>query len=228
MTSTNTHCSHLARFALTLFFLGSLTAACGSMQTNFPPGVAPLLASQAGWPVTGAEEPLELARGEEEDGTVWVHARGYIDAPLPDVIDAFADPGLMVDARVVDEWDVEWDVEPGYVKSARVKQIMHRLISIEFFVTWRHGERRDSNGDLEEYAVVYQKTDGTTLIERMDGSIIARRDSPTRTSIEIVSQIRAYEYTPGKLAWSVRGMFDSLQSAVVKQQDVKKAGLAVE
>lgn len=193
----------------------ALMACGGSVQTTFPPGVEPAAAQSVEFPEEQTSEGLAIQFGEDDEaGGVWVHAKGFVPAPIEEVAEAFKDPALMVDQKVVSDYSATWDVEPEYPVSVRVHQVIEGLVTVEFDVTWRGAALLDAQGHMEEFAAVYQKTEGSSFIDRMGGSIRVRRVDDQRSSVEIVAQLDAYGVSPDELAESVLGMYTSLLIAV--------------
>ncbi len=89
-----------------------ILAGCfGGRTVEFPDGLEPLGPNQAEWPEDEAEE-LRFTLGSTDDYD-WVHALGFVHAPIEEVYAALLDPAVDVDRREVDDWAVSWDVEPG-------------------------------------------------------------------------------------------------------------------
>src|SRR5690606_15028493 len=101
------------------------------------------------------------------DGIVEIHARGYVHAPLAETRAALEDPEVGVDRREVSEWGVELGVEPEYEVSYVVHTIVHDIVTVEYALTWRHGSAGEAAA-----AVRWQKTEGSSLIQRLEGSIV--------------------------------------------------------
>jgi hypothetical protein len=153
----------------------------GDDETVFPAGLEPLEANKAEFPADGSET-LALASGEGEEWD-WTHARGYVHAPLALTWEALQQPEVDVDRRRVEEYEVTFDVEPDYSPSYRIDQKVVDIVTVEYSLTWRHGEVEPGVA-----AVRWQKTEGSALIELLEGSITLTGDEET-TAIEIVEHL---------------------------------------
>ena len=159
----------IARYFPALFLL----QACGSTETVFPPGLEPigdLKVSRDDTSEANLEEGLLLEAGIDED--IWVHARGYVHAGVADVWGALQDERVFIDRRAVSEYSIEWDTEPEYDVSFLVSQSVEDILTVEYDVGWRHGVAGGTIEAPEALAIRFQKVSGTSLIERMEGSIV--------------------------------------------------------
>lgn len=115
-------------------------------------------------------ENLELAAGIDTD--IWVHARGYLRAPVKAIWKALQDERVFVDRRAVSEYTVEWDTEPEYDVSFLVSQSVEDIITVSYDEAWRQGFVHGTLEEPETVAIRFQKVAGTELIRRMEGSIL--------------------------------------------------------
>jgi hypothetical protein len=150
---------------------GLITACSGNAESVFPPGLSPLgelrvaASTDADFP-----ENLELAAGIDTD--IWVHARGYLRAPVKAIWKALQDERVFVDRRAVSEYTVEWDTEPEYDVSFLVSQSVEDIITVSYDEAWRQGFVHGTLEEPETVAIRFQKVAGTELIRRMEGSIL--------------------------------------------------------
>ena len=121
---------------------------------------------------TDAELPenLEMAAGVDTD--IWVHARGYIHAPVKEIWQALQDERVFIDRRAVSEYTLEWNTEPEYDVSFLVSQSVEDIITVSYDVGWRQGFVDGTLEGPETVAMRFQKVAGTELIRRMEGSIL--------------------------------------------------------
>jgi hypothetical protein len=154
--------------------------ALGKEVTAFPPGLEPLEANTAEWPdaTDGARYPEEqnLNTGDAEDEELgvdysWSHGRGYIQMPINKVYQALVVPRVNADRREIDSYEVTWDVEPDYPHSYVLSNVVNDVLTIEFDVTWRHGATAGSEDEPEQIGTRWQKTEGSTVIEILRGSV---------------------------------------------------------
>jgi len=191
---SNTKSQRLFAGAVSLFLLACLAGCDSNEATAFPSGLEPLEENTAPPPdpANGElfPEDVRFTSGTNESYS-WVHGRGFVHAPLAQTFAAMRNPDACVNRREVDEWTVEHDVETGYDFSYRIHNIVHDIITVEFDVTWRQGA---VEGTVDEPTLVsarFQKTYGTTYIELMEGSIVARARDANTTEIELIEHLKA-------------------------------------
>ena len=160
------------RVLLPLFLSSPLTACFESPEARFPPGLEPLgeLRVPADLNNTDQEEGLLLEAGIDED--IWVHARGYVHADVTTVWEALQDERVFIDRRAVSSYTIEWDTEPEYDISYVVSQEVEDIVTVSYDVAWRQGLIQGSAEDPEIVSARFQKIDGTSFIEKMEGSIL--------------------------------------------------------
>jgi len=182
---------HLSLAAATaIFAIGCF----GNEVTEFPAGLEPLeentapaVASVDGDP---HPEVISLVRGEAV-GWEWVHARGFVKAPIAEVYDIITDPALVVDDRAVNRFEFTLDTEPDYERSFLIHNEVDDVITVEFDVNWRFGTVEVDNDEPTLISGTFQKTFGTTFISLMRGSIILRRIDDNTSEVEFIEHISA-------------------------------------
>ena len=188
--------ARVMRPALHLSLLASLLlpACFGNETTVFPPGLEPAAeVHEASFPAGDASEPhperlevvltyAENARGRPPS----VHARGYVHAPITDVWAALRNPDVSADRRSFDEYTVVEDVEPEYDFSYRIDAVIHDIITLEYTTTFRHGVIEGSLEAPIAIAEAWQKTEGSTIISELRGSVVARVVTDEVTSLEMI------------------------------------------
>ncbi|MFK7931691.1 MAG: hypothetical protein AB8H79_26160 [Myxococcota bacterium] len=168
----------------------ALAGCFGSTQTPFDEGVAPLEEMAVDAPEDLAER-FNL-RVEEGDEHIWGHLRGYIHADLNTVWDAFKDDEVAVNRRRVASWTAELDVEPEYDFSMAIDQVVEDTITIEYTIVWRHGAAGGTAQDPQKVSMRWQKTDGTSLIDKLAGSVaLLPTDDPNITEVQMVEHLKA-------------------------------------
>jgi hypothetical protein len=172
----------------------TLLAGCfGNESTPFPPGLEPLEENRARRPTADGDpypEVLALVSGDTGD-YAWGHGRAFVKADLATTWAAIRTPEVCVDRRQVDEWTVVLDTEPEYDFSFRVHNLVDRLITVEFDVAWRHGA---VDGTREAPVLTggrWSKVEGSTTIEILRGSIVARAVAEGVTEVEFEEHIKA-------------------------------------
>jgi len=195
--------------------LGAAPGCLGSSTTVFPPGLAPLGAIDTPWPGADGEYPEELTTTQgSTDDYDWVHARGYVHAPLPEVYSAMRVPEVGVDRREVDEWSVTWDVEEGYDHSYAILNVVHQIATIQFTTTWRHGVVEGTEEDAVLTATRWQKTDGSDVIYVMEGSMVATRVDDEVTSLELIEHLSSLQSDHGTIQAYLRDFHADLLAVV--------------
>ncbi len=182
----------------TALLLPLLVGCNRDVKTPFPAGLEPLEANRASFPDgEGYPEALSCREGEDEEEDIgtytWVHCKGYVNAPIDDVYAAYQTPRVVADRRAIDDLSVEWDVEPEYDVSFLLHNTVDAAITVEFDVTWRHG---DVDGDpevVEELGTRWQKTYGSEVIDLLRGSIRTTRVDADNTALEIVFHQRSLQ-----------------------------------
>jgi hypothetical protein len=146
----------------------------GNESTPFPPGLEPIGENTAPLPTGSAADPfpeaLEIVHGEV-DGVIFVHARGYIHASPSKVWAGLMDPDVVANHRDVDAVTATFDVEPEYDFSMILSYTVERVITIEWDETWRYGVIEGAEDAVELAVIASQKTQGTTFIALLEGSM---------------------------------------------------------
>ena len=168
-----------------------VAAACGG-KTSFPPGLAPLEDNKAPWPAEGAES-IRTAFGQKDgdEEYTWGHARGYVRRPLSAVHQALIKPRVSANRRSLTEFTVEHDVE-DYPHSYALHNRVEDAINLEFNVVWRHGALSGTEEEPEEFGSRWQKTDGSEVIEFLQGSVYSWELDDETTALEIVMHQRSW------------------------------------
>ena len=214
---------------------GLLATAClaQDVQTDFPPGLAPLdetnLASFPA-PVGGDVYPETLGPfymmtsgpGDQSCGGcqfVMVHAKAYVKRPLADVWAAGVEPQTSAEAASsVDSCSVSLNVETGYDYSWLVHYTKSQSIAhVEFDVTWRSGTLpwpTPASGPPQPLQVAwrFQKTNGTAYIKSMAGSVLAYEVVPGVTGLEFIRHVQATQSPQDVVASGIQNHYDNIVS----------------
>lgn len=188
------------------------TACGGNENTPFPEGLEPVEPCEAvaPAPVAGVyDEHLGTTR-PPEDAHYRVHGRGWVTTPIAEVWRALGEHDVCIDRRAVDAWSVTEDVETGYDRSFRVRNTVEDFVTVEFDVTWRQSVVDGSQEAPSTLAARFQKTWGTTFIEYLSGSIVARSAGPSLTEIEYVERIQAFTGGADEAETYLRDLHDSI------------------
>jgi hypothetical protein len=189
----------LGSLPLALFCLPAGACALAKEVTEFPPGLEPLEDNRAPWPEERGDdtpESLGEASGEGFDEDLeadysWCHARGYVKKPLRKVYSAIRVPRVGVDRRQVHEFDVEWGVEPEYTHSYVIHNTVNDIITVEYDITWRHGAVEGTESEPLGVGSRWQKTEGSTVIEMIRGSVYSFEVDESTTALEMVLHQRS-------------------------------------
>jgi hypothetical protein len=99
------------------------------------------------------------------------------------------EPGVVTDRRRVSEYTVTRNTEAQYPVSFRVHNVVHDIITLEFDVDWRLGLNEAASPRVALGR--YQKTNGTTFITLLAGSVQARQIEANVTELELVRRIKS-------------------------------------
>lgn len=156
----------------------SLVGCFGNEETEFPDGLEPLEENDLAPPEGTAEDPYPeefVVEGRSERSYDVVLGRGYIQAPLAEVWAAYRDPAVGADRRTTaGEWSPMTLEDPMYDFSYVIHHIARDIVTVEWDVTWRHGVVTGTVEEPEVVAMRWQKTNGSTLIRVIEGSIVLR------------------------------------------------------
>lgn len=187
-----------------------LFACFGHRETEFPAGLEPLTDNVAVFPeaVDGElPEDVDIHLGAT-DVYDWANARGYVRAPLIDVWEAVKNPDVGVDRRAVTEWTVGFDVEPTYDVSFVVHERVVDIVTVAYDLTWREGLVPAGRDDL--VVARWQKTDGTALVDLLEGSIVLSPVEDGVTGVEIVEHLGTPQDDQDRLSTFFLDLFASI------------------
>jgi hypothetical protein len=189
------------RVALLVGSLVALVSAAGCWGTDtspFPPGLEPAAPmNEASFPVGTATDPYPETLSTVRTYATYatgsppsVHGRGYVHAPLAVVWAALRNPDVGADRRAFASYTVMNDVEPGYDYSYAIHAIIQNLITFGYTTTFRHGVIEGTLDAPVTIAEAWQKTEGSTIIAELRGSVIAHAITPEVTSLEMIQYSR--------------------------------------
>lgn len=164
----------------------ALALACGSKPVEFPDGLEPLEENTApapegdGWP-----ETLSVVSGDDGD-LHWTHARGYVQVAAADVVAVVQDPEVGVDRRRVASFEVTPDTEPAYEVSYSVHTVVEDIVTVEYDLGWRHGAVGE-----DTWGTRWQKTDGDSLVELIEGSLVTLAVDDAATEVQFEYHLKA-------------------------------------
>jgi hypothetical protein len=182
------------RYRTPVHALALLPLACGKPDpVEFPDELAPLEENKASWPspVDGAlPETVDIVAGGD-DSLYWAHARGYVLAPASEVWEHLRDPDTDVDRREVAEWEVTDDTEPRFDDSYTIHCTVNNVITVDYDLTWVHELQDGTEAAPERVVAQWSKTDGTSFIELLEGTVVLEPEGAGVTRLEYVEHLRA-------------------------------------
>lgn len=193
-------------------------AACQHAETTvFPPGLAPLEPDPAPPPAATSTneypESLDLEQGSDATSN-YVHATGYVDAPIETVWAAMKNPAVVVDRHNINSYAVDWNVETGYDVSFRTDYVVDDIVTVDFDLTWREGVYGGTESNPTVVSVVYQKTYGSSFVSYMAGSIELTAVSENVTELQFAQRMNATETSSSNIAAWTSEMFASILATV--------------
>lgn len=195
----------------------SVSSCGGDDASTFAPGLEPLETSTAVRPTAPSgqqcPEAVNVVTGDTAEYT-FGHARGCLHATLAQVWEAMRDPEVGVDRRRVGEFTVTRNVEPQYPVSFRVHNVVHDIIDIEFDLTWRLGPIEGTNDEPRVVSGRYQKTYGSTYIQVLAGSVVARPLDTGVVEIEVVRHLKGTGVGAAEIDQYLRDFFASVAARV--------------
>jgi hypothetical protein len=195
------------------FVLAVLIACQHAETTTFPPGLAPLEPDPAPPPAATSTneypESLDLQQGSDATSN-YVHATGYVDAPIETVWTAMKNPAVVVDRHNISSYTVDWNVETGYDVSFRTDYVIDDIETVDFDLTWREGVYGGSEASPTVVSVVYQKTYGSSFVSYMAGSIELTAVNANVTELQFAQRMNATETDSNNIAAWTSEMFASI------------------
>lgn len=167
---------------------------CGRGEILPPPDtLAPLDDNRAPAPSAVEGDPypevLSVVSGGDSD-LWWAHARGYIHGSTDEVWTAARDPEVGVDRREVDEWSVT-EATDGFDASYVVHNTVHDVITVNYDLRWLHELQEGASDDPQRVVTVWEKTDGTTFINTLEGSLVITPVTDDVTEVAFVEHLDA-------------------------------------
>jgi hypothetical protein len=191
---------------------------CGSnVPTTFPPGLEALEANTAPRvPAQGADrypEAITFERGKS-DAFDWVHARANVKASLTRTWEALREPLVCIDRRRVDAWTITAGVEPEYPYSFRIHHVVRDIVTVEFDLIWRHGPLEGPAGRPTAVGARYQKVYGSSYIQLLRGSVVARAVEESVTALEFIRHVKASSGSTDDLQQYLQDYFNGIRASV--------------
>ncbi|MCK6519814.1 hypothetical protein L6R49_00075 [Myxococcota bacterium] len=181
----------------------------------YPEGLAPLAENTASAPASTEGDPWPEQLSVVSDGEaepMWVHARGYIQAPVATVWAALATPEVVVDRRVVGEWTVQEDDPPRYDVGFLLHYLVFDVVTVEFDLQWDQAVVGGSAAAPTQVAARMTKVDGTVFISLMECSVLLVEVAEGVTEVQLVYQLESATGEIEPAAAYVTDLFGSLKA----------------
>lgn len=201
----------------TSFALLALLALSGCFEnvtTEFPEGLEPWeMPNEAEPPAATDTEPypeeITFVR-KRWMGALSMHSRAYVHADVATTFAAVRHPLAGADRRPAVTFEWEDDVEPDYEHSHRSHLVIPDIVTVEFWLTWRSGVVEGTSEEPIITATRWQKTDGTSAISLLEGSIVCTRVNDEVTELQIQYHLNAVASNFDTIENYLRGYFDSI------------------
>ena len=179
-------------------------------------GLEPLEPNTAPLPMpTTAERYPEVASivSANSDPFFWAHLKGYVHASLATTWEAIHDPEVCLDRRSADDWSFQLNVYPQYQYSFLQHINFTQVITVWWDTSWRLGVRE---GTIDQPTLVggrWQKTNGTTYVSLLEGSVQAQAVDANTTEIEFIEHLKSFN-GPERAIQTIQDYYDSVVARV--------------
>lgn len=197
--------------------------ACGGNEmTVFPAGLTPIdPVDLATLPAATAADPhpetISFVSGmttDQPENYAWVHGRGYVHASVANAWLALQSPPVCVDRRKVSSWSVTNNVETGYDVSFAIHNTVNSTITVMFDITWRQSAVNGTASNPNVVAASFQKTNGTTYIDLLAGTVLLTRIDDQTTEIDVEEHLAALGSGPDVAQSYLTDLYNSLVAQV--------------
>jgi len=184
-------------------FCLAASAGCQSdIVTQFPDGLTPIEANTATLPAATDTDEFPQTRNivsGDDDGGAWLHAYGYIHAPIEAVWEAYQVPEVVIDRRPLTSFSTTFDVEDEYDVSFKVRYVIEDIVTVTFDVIWRQSAVEGTVDAPIRVVIAYQKVWGSSFSRRVAGTIELLKIAPDVTQISWVMRLDATSTDSGNL-----------------------------
>ena len=186
--------------------LAVVTGCQSQIVTQFPEGLTPIEANTATPPAATDTEEFPQTRNVvsgDDDGGAWLHAYGYVHAPIEAVWEAYQVPAVVIDRRPLTSFSATFDVEDEYDVSFKVRYVIEDIVTVIFDVIWRQSAVEGTVDAPIRVVIAYQKVWGSSFTRRVAGTIELLKVAPDVTQISWVMRLDASATDSGNLiSWN--------------------------
>lgn len=162
----------------------------------YPPGLAPLEDCTAPAPEGTETQPTpELLNvlSDSDANPMWVHARGYVHAPITQVWAGMREGEVMANRREVAEWTITPDADPTFDYGFTIHNTVHDVITIQFDMHYDQGVILGTPDAPEHVAGRRAIVEPDIILKVMEGSILLTEVSADVTELQIVEWLDTVE-----------------------------------
>lgn len=133
----------------------------------------------------------------DQNGVTWASLRGTVNKPVKQLLNLLLDHNTTKSPRV-DEMNVVDLTSPHYLARHDVKFLIKPfpLIKVRWTEQWAYTLLSGSPDDPQEVLISYQKSEGTSHIEHLCGSVLLRKLGPNNTDVFQYEEAKATQRTP--------------------------------
>jgi hypothetical protein len=198
-----------------LFALCLTTACQHDVETPFAPGLKPVdLDAGVLLDAAAYTEQLNLQQGSDSTSN-YVNATGYVLEPIETVWAAMQIPAVVVNRSGITSYTVTPNVEPQYTVSFATACVVDGIETVDFTLTWREGvvDGTDAGGPTA-VSIDYQKTDGSSFISLMEGTIGLVAVTDSITEITFSQRMNAVDTSSSNIASWTQEIYASVLAQV--------------
>lgn len=172
-----------------------LSACQNDVITPFPAELEPLddmaVDAPAGTPGDPYPETTSTVVGESEAYN-WAHVRGYLHHNMSDVWTLMrSDGAAMADRRDIDAVETDYGVEPEFDLTLVNHLTVNDVLTLEWDLTFRGDLAEGDPSAPDRFALRFQKTEGSSLIDLQEGSIVLIAIDEGVTEFQFIEYLNA-------------------------------------
>jgi hypothetical protein len=122
---------------------------------------------------------------------------------------------VVVNRQAITSYTVTPNVEAGYdVSFLTSYSIVSGPVTVDFSITWREGVVSGTEAAPTQVSVVYEKTDGSSYVTLLEGSIELVSVTPTVTELQFAQRLNATQSGSDTIASWTNELFNSIVATV--------------